>query len=71
MKIKEIVSQHRRDFKAIYICQHCSYEEERGGYDDDNFHRNVIPKMKCAKCGMVASEDYRPLITKHVEGFQV
>ena len=66
MKIKKIVSQSRRDFSAIMVCEHCDHEQNlTSGYDDDNYHRNVIPKMKCNSCGMVAPEDYRPLTTKH------
>lgn len=51
MKIKKIVSQHRRDFEAIYECEHCGYEETLKGYDDSNFHKNVIPTFICKKCG--------------------
>ena len=67
MKIKEITYQNRRDFKAIYECEHCGYVDEKDswGYDDDNFHRNVIPKMKCPKCGKTAGDDYRPMGTKY------
>lgn len=65
MKIKKIISQHRRDFKAIYECEHCGYETTGTGYDDDHFHRNVIPKLPCNKCGKTAPENYRPLITKY------
>lgn len=65
MKIKKIVSQHRRDFTAIYVCEHCGAEEKKTGYDDANFHKNVIPKMKCKICGKTASKDYRPLATKY------
>ena len=68
MKIKKIVSQHRRDFRAIYECEHCGHEREGSGYDDANFHGNVIPAMKCKACGKSASEDYRPLATKYKEG---
>ena len=71
MRIKEIVSQHRRDFKAIYECEHCGETERLGGYDDDNFHRNVIPNMTCDACGKRASETYRPLATKYPAGMQV
>ncbi|MFA5543285.1 MAG: hypothetical protein WDA47_05890 [Bacilli bacterium] len=71
MKIKEILSQHRRDFIAIYVCEHCGYEEESDGYDDENFHRNVIPNMMCKKCGEKANENYRPLATKYPEGFHI
>lgn len=71
MRIKEITSQHRRDFMAIYICEHCGHEEEGSGYDDDNFHRNVVPRRKCGKCGKISDENYKPLTTKYPEGFQV
>jgi hypothetical protein len=65
MKIKEIVSQSRRDFTAIYECEHCGHTETGYGYDDDNFHRNVIPKMTCNKCQKGMSDNYRPLSTKY------
>lgn len=71
MKIKKIVSQHRRDFTAIYECEHCSHEEQGYGYDDSNFHNNVIPDMECKKCGMTAKDDYRPLETKYPDNFQI
>jgi C4-type Zn-finger protein len=52
MKIKEMISQHRRDFYATYECESCGYiTEKKSGYDDRNFHDNVIPNMKCDKCG--------------------
>lgn len=56
MKIKKIISQHRRDFQAIYECQHCGHEEKGGGYDDANFHNNVIPGMECRQCGQKGGE---------------
>ena len=71
MKIKQITSQSRRDFTAIYICEHCGSEKKSYGYDDANFHQNVIPKMKCEKCGKTAGDDYRPLATKYPDGMQV
>ena len=71
MKIKKIASQHRRDFTAIYVCEHCEAESEGSGYDDANFHQNVIPKMTCKECGKKASSDYRALSTRHPEGVQV
>ena len=58
MKIKKIVSQRRRDFQAIYECEHCGNETEGFGYDDANFHNNVIPGRACEKCGKSASDDY-------------
>ena len=66
MRIKYILDQHRRDFRADYECEHCGYiEKNKSGYDDNNFHENVIPKMKCHQCGKTADEKYRPLATKY------
>jgi len=67
MKIKKIISQDRRDFTAIYECEHCGATEEGYGYDDKNFHNNVIPKIACKKCGKIAPEEYRSLTTKYEE----
>lgn len=54
MKIKQKVRQHRRDFTAIYECEHCGTEKEASGYDDAYFHQQVIPAMECATCGKAA-----------------
>jgi len=68
MKIKKINSQYRRDFYADMECEHCgNVEKDVSGYDDANFHQNVIPNMKCKKCGKIAGDDYRPLTTKYGE----
>lgn len=71
MQIKKITSQHRRDFQAIYVCEHCGDEHQDYGYDDSNFHQNVIPQMKCEKCGNTSPDDYRPLATKYPDGKSV
>jgi predicted RNA-binding Zn-ribbon protein involved in translation (DUF1610 family) len=71
VKIQTIISQHRRDFQAVYECEHCGHTHTKSGYDDANFHRNVIPAMKCPKCGKTAADTYRPLSTKYPEGQQV
>ncbi len=68
MKIKSIISQSRRDFSALYVCEHCGHETKGTGYDDANFHENVIPSTVCGKCGKKADENYRPLATKYPEG---
>jgi DNA replicative helicase MCM subunit Mcm2 (Cdc46/Mcm family) len=65
MKIKEIVGQIRRDFTAIYVCEHCDHECKRSGYDDENFHVNVIPNMECEECGKRADGSYIPRETKY------
>ena len=57
MKIKNITSQNRRDFWAIYECEGCGYKTgEKSGYDDRNFHDNVIPNMACEHCGKSRSD---------------
>ena len=73
MKITRIVSQSRRDFVAKYECEHCGDVHEGRGYDDANFHNNVIPKMPCrnTECGKTSGDDYRPLTTKYPAGMQV
>ena len=71
MRIKTIESQHRRDFTAIYECEHCGHTTKGSGYDDANFHQNVVPEMICASCHQKASVTYLPLTTRYAEGVQV
>ena len=74
MKIAKITHQNRRDFKADFECEGCGYIENKWGYDDANFHQNVIPEMKCPNCGKSGQDlgvDYRPLTAKYPEGMQV
>ncbi len=72
MKIKKITWQNRRDFKAVYECEHCgAVTDEKWGYDDTNYHQNVIPKMKCEVCGKTADKSYRPLTTKYPDWMTV
>jgi len=58
MRIKKITNQHRRDFWAVYECEHCGETRSEGGYDNDNFHQNVVPVMRCHACGKTAASDY-------------
>lgn len=72
MKIQKITNQIRRDFTAIFECEHCGKTEERRGcYDDEFFHRKVIPEIQCKECGKKANEDYRPLAPKYDDGVTV
>jgi len=64
MKIQKIIHQNRRDFTAIYECEHCGDTYEGSGYDDSYFHRVVIPGLECLSCGKKA-EDYHPRKTKY------
>ena len=65
MRIKTIVSQIRRDFTAIYECEHCGATMQGSGYDDSYFHTAVVPKKVCTVCGKQAAVNYRPLTTKY------
>lgn len=56
MKFTEYTYKSRNDFKGIFVCEFCDKEEEKWGYEDDNFHRNVIPKMKCNSCGKCSND---------------
>lgn len=71
MKIQKIISQSRRDFTAIYECEHCGHTEEGSGYNDSYFHQEVIPNKECIKCGKKAPENYRGLTTKYPDGMIV
>ena len=71
MRIYKILSQHRRDFVALFECEHCGWKVEKNGYDDKNFHHNVIPEMTCDKCGKKADRSYRPFESKYPDSFQI
>jgi len=68
MRIKRITSQHRRDFHAVYECEHCDHTYYGYGYDDAHFHQNVIPSKVCPVCKKTSGDDYRPLATKYPAG---
>lgn len=71
MKIQKIISRNRRDFYAIYKCEHCGLEKKGAGYDDAYFHNTVIPGMACPVCGKRAGKDYRTLAPKYPDGMQL
>ena len=50
MRINKILDRTRRDIYCLYECEHCGYTEKGSGYDDDNYHNNVVPKLKCKDC---------------------
>lgn len=53
MKIHKVNNSYGYDFYWEGICEHCSAINEKmpPGYDDTNYHKNVIPKMICKSCG--------------------
>lgn len=69
MKIQKIINQHRRDFSAVYECEACGETLKGIGYDDTNFHQNVIPAMGCKACGKssndLGEQAARPLAPRH------
>lgn len=71
MKIRSITNQNRRDFTAIYECEHCGSFETGSGYDDTDFHQNIIPAKKCNRCGKTAGDDYRARAPKYPDGMAV
>lgn len=72
MRIEQITHQHRRDFTAILVCEHCGNKKiVNDGYDDDNYHQNVVPKIICLKCGEKAPETFVPLQPKYDPSFVI
>jgi len=52
MFIVKSFNHHRNDFSYVMACEHCSHEETcNSGYDDANYHNNVIPNKFCKSCG--------------------
>jgi len=52
VKIRKIGWQSRSDFYATVECEHCNaIVTDWSGYDDHNYHANVMPKFHCASCG--------------------
>lgn len=52
MHIQRYTFQLRNDFSAVIQCPHCMFTTElKGGYNDANYHNNVLPAMKCENCG--------------------
>jgi hypothetical protein len=51
MRILEITHQHRNDFEAVMLCEHCGHKQKLGsGYHDQHYHTKVIPAMTCEQC---------------------
>lgn len=53
--------------QVVYECENCGHEHDGYAYDDEHFHKNVIPDKVCPKCGEKAPDTYRPLTTKYRE----
>lgn len=52
MKVLRKYNQGRRDCYADIKCENCGFEKTlTSAYDDNNYWCNVIPNMKCERCG--------------------
>ena len=72
MYITQILSQHRRDFSATIKCEHCGHEQKlTTGYDDRNYHDNVVPALICESCRKVADGSVAPMGTKYAEAMTI
>lgn len=73
MRIKKMISQHRRDFTATMECEFCKQTDKNtSGYDDVYYHENVIPNMKCKGCGhstISKCGEVKPQATKYPDGY--
>lgn len=68
MIIEKFIFRNRRDFKAIYKCEFCGATIVEQGYDDAHFHENVIPAMKCKKCGKASGhQTSQPIIPPGIQ----
>lgn len=74
MQLVRIIDQHRRDFTGEYKCENCGdIWINKYGYDDRNYHDNVMPARKCEKCGKSTNDLGIPLEqvqTRYPEGEQ-
>jgi len=75
MKIKKVIWQNRRDFSALMECEFCGHQEmNNSGYDDRYYHDEIIPNMRCSKCGestISKGGEITKTPTRYPEGFQI
>lgn len=64
MKLYEKTWQHRYDFDGVLQCEFCGmFQTLKHGYDDSNFHNNVIPAIKCLACDKRSTDSTLDKIT--------
>lgn len=74
MRIKEITHQGRRDLYGNLECEGCGAVEKFVGYDDRNYHDNVLPARECKSCGKSRNDlglSVAPTPTKYPDWQQV
>ena len=72
MKITKIYDRNRRDFWFDAECEHCGHvSTNNSGYDDRNFHENVVPRTECPECGKSSDEVGERPSPRYPEGMVV
>lgn len=62
MRIKRITWQHRNDYRAVMVCEHCRHTQtDPCGYADAFYQERVIPAMYCGGCGKNSDGATRPI----------
>jgi len=51
MKIQKVLWQERKDFTAIFKCEHCGDTVKGNGVVSAAFLKKALPDMTCEKCG--------------------
>ena len=75
MKLIEKTDQMRRDCWITIKCESCGeIEKDVSAYDDRDFWDNVLPDMKCEKCGKSTFDmglNKQPVATRYSDFEQV
>jgi len=60
MRIKRVIPQTQTDrqYTAEYECEHCGHETQGYGWSDNNFRNNILPRMRCDRCGKNAKGEW-------------
>lgn len=65
MRIERITWQHHNDYVADMVCEHCAAKDvDKCGYNDANYHNNVIPRFYCQSCGKNRAGDMKKPVAR-------
>ena len=68
MKITKVTNRINNDFWATVSCEHCgAVVTNWSGYEDTNYHQNVMPKFHCKECGQNRAGETKALTPKQVD----
>ena len=57
MKWINVKDRSRNDFWGTTECEHCGFVDTNAkGYDDFNYHENVVPSLRCPACLSTAQD---------------